>query len=199
MTTDPEMLPDEVDDCALVRQALAEREAFAALFDRYYRRLYAYAAARVYVREDAEDITAEVFQRVILHLGTFRCEHAASFASWLFRIARHEVIRHYERHQRQPVTLPLEDADVAASPGDPNAFMVQQDEAQQLWRAVGQLSPRRQEIITLRFYAELRNHEIAEVLGLDERTVAAHLCRGLDDLQRMLTEQPLKTAERSKP
>jgi RNA polymerase sigma factor (sigma-70 family) len=45
------------------------------------------------------------------------------------------------------------------------------------------LSPRRQEIIRLRFFAGLRNQEIAAVLGLDERTISAHLCRALEDLQ----------------
>jgi len=46
------------------------------------------------------------------------------------------------------------------------------------------LTPRRQEIVALRFFGGLRNREIAAVLDLDERTVAAHLARGLADLQR---------------
>jgi RNA polymerase sigma factor (sigma-70 family) len=48
---------------------------------------------------------------------------------------------------------------------------------------VATLSPRRQEIVTLKFFAGLRNREIADVLELDERTVASHLSRGLQDLQ----------------
>ena len=53
---------------------------------------------------------------------------------------------------------------------------------------MARLSPRRQEIVTLRFFGELPNREIARVLGLDERTVASHLCRALDDLERLLTQ-----------
>jgi DNA-directed RNA polymerase specialized sigma24 family protein len=51
------------------------------------------------------------------------------------------------------------------------------------------LSPRRQEVVTLRFYGGLRNREIARVLGLDERTVAAHLCRAIQDLEGMCAAQ----------
>ena len=53
---------------------------------------------------------------------------------------------------------------------------------------IGSLSPRRQEIVTLKFFGDLRNTEIAQVLGLDERTVASHLCRGLADLHRLYKE-----------
>ncbi len=43
-----------------------------------------------------------------------------------------------------------------------------------------------------RFFGELPNREIALALGLDERTVASHLCRALDDLERLLTQPDLQ-------
>lgn len=46
--------------------------------------------------------------------------------------------------------------------------------------------PLLQEVVALRFFAGLRNHEIAAVQGIHERSVASHLCRALDDLQRTL-------------
>ncbi len=53
------------------------------------------------------------------------------------------------------------------------------------------LSPRRQEVITLRFFGELRNQEIAEILSLDERTVASHLCRAIEDLQNKYQQEEI--------
>jgi DNA-directed RNA polymerase specialized sigma24 family protein len=41
----------------------------------------------------------------------------------------------------------------------------------------------------LRFFGGLHNNEISAILGLDERTVAAHLCRGVQDLQRRYTAE----------
>lgn len=52
------------------------------------------------------------------------------------------------------------------------------------------LAPQRQKVVLLRFFAGLRNREIARVLGLDERTVASHLSRGIQDLhQKYLSSQ----------
>ena len=62
--------------------------------------------------------------------------------------------------------------------------LAQQEAFEQMRSLIATLSPRRQEVITLKFYAGLRNREIARVLGLDERTVAAHLCRALRDLEQ---------------
>ncbi|HET7078316.1 MAG TPA: sigma-70 region 4 domain-containing protein, partial [Chloroflexia bacterium] len=56
-----------------------------------------------------------------------------------------------------------------------------------LHRLIATLSPRRREVITLKFFGGLQNREIAAVLGLDERTVASHLCRALEDLYARYT------------
>ena len=50
------------------------------------------------------------------------------------------------------------------------------------------LSPRRKETILLKYFAGLRNQEIAHLLSLDERTVASHISRGLADLQLRMVE-----------
>ncbi len=57
--------------------------------------------------------------------------------------------------------------------------------------ALETLTPRRREIILLRFSSGLRNQEIASVLNLDERTVASHLCRALEDLQQQYQQEEL--------
>ena len=61
--------------------------------------------------------------------------------------------------------------------------------------SIAELAPRQQEIILLRFFGQLRNREIAAVLGLDERTVAAYLCRGLQELARKSQRTPLLLSE----
>ena len=74
----------------------------------------------------------------------------------------------------------------------PTDHTLQKEKFDYLRQLIGRLSPRRQEIVTLKFYGGLRNTEIAQVLGLDERTVASHLCRALNALHSMyLDESPL--------
>jgi RNA polymerase sigma-70 factor (ECF subfamily) len=69
----------------------------------------------------------------------------------------------------------------------PEQVLAQRETFAEMRTLMATLSPRRQEVITLKFFGDLRNNEIAAILGLDERTVAAHLCRGLQDLQRRYT------------
>lgn len=71
-------------------------------------------------------------------------------------------------------------------PGDammPGDALARKELLARLRRLIGTLSPRQQEIVTLRFFGGLRNKEIAAILDLDERTVAAHLCRGVRKLK----------------
>lgn len=169
-----------------IQQAQADPQAFARLYDHYFPRIHAYVCYRVHSPQDAEDIIATVFLRAIRQLKRFRWRNGGSFAAWLFRIAHNLVVDHYRRHKR--VALPLEPgedlADLASRAPLPEEVLTQQETFRQMRELIATLSPRRQEIITLRFFGGLRNHEIAAILGLDERTVAAHLSRGLQDLQR---------------
>jgi RNA polymerase sigma-70 factor (ECF subfamily) len=177
-----------IDDCAQVAAAQRSRQAFEPLFDRYYARVYAYAAARLADERDAQDVTAETFRRAVTGLASFECQHEGSFAAWLFRIAHNEVLRAYER-ARPTVSLEALPEFADSSP-DLDHLLDQQQQMEQVRRLLDLLSPRRREIVALRFYGEMRNREIAEALGLDERTVAAHLCRALDDLHALM--QPSK-------
>jgi hypothetical protein len=72
----------------------------------------------------------------------------------------------------------------------PEEAYMRQEELHYLRRIIGTLAPRQQEIITLRFFADLRNQEIADILGLDAPTVTAYLSRGLAELQRRYAGPP---------
>ena len=177
------------DDCEQVEKAQRDRQAFRPLFQRYQARVFAYVAYRVGRNQDAEDVVAEVFRRALAGLAAFHCEHTGSFAGWLFRIAHNEVARFHGRQSRQPTPIALDDLPlIAADFPDPESDLERREGFARLRSLIGRLAPRRQEIVTLRFFGELPNREIAQALGLDERTVASHLCRALDDLERLLTQ-----------
>jgi RNA polymerase sigma-70 factor (ECF subfamily) len=177
------MTPEQEREC--IRQARVDPRAFASLYDHYFPRVYAYVCYRVYDPQDAEDIIAEVFYRAIRHLKRFKWRNAQSFAAWLFRIAHNQVVDHIRQHNRAGLSIDAEDslAEWSDQAPSPEEALTQQEAFQQMRALIATLSPRRQEVITLRFYGGLRNSEIARVLGLDERTVAAHLCRALRDLE----------------
>jgi RNA polymerase sigma-70 factor (ECF subfamily) len=194
------MKPDE--ERAYIRQARADPRAFVHLYDRYFPRIHAYVRYRVRGQQDAEDIIAEVFLKAMRGIGSFRWRHENSFAAWLFRIA-HNLIVDYYRRREQVETLETAfnpgvsasdsgSRSVAASIGctlRPEEALTRQETFQQMRSLIETLSPRRREVITLRFFGGLRNKEIADVLNLDERTIASHLSRGLRDLRDRYTAQ----------
>lgn len=172
-------------DCEqeLVEQARHDPQAFRQLYKLYFPRVYAYIGYRVPNTQDVEDLVAETFLSVVRGIGGFQQRHDNSFAAWLFRIA-HNLVGNYYRdtaHDDHPLpinTLP----ELPAQDRPPEDAVLRNELFARLHDLVNELPARRREVVTLRYYAGLRNREIAEALGLDERTVASHLSRALDDL-----------------
>ncbi|CCF84366.1 RNA polymerase sigma factor [Nitrolancea hollandica] len=169
----------------LVDQACRYPESFRELYRHYFPRIYGYISYRVDSVSEAEDLTSATFLKAIEGLGRFEYRGPGSFAAWLFRIARNQVSDYRRHHQRRGESLPLETLpELQDGTVPPEQAAIRQEQNIHLHQLVSRLSPRRQEVIILKFYAGLRNREIAEILELDERSVASHLCRGLRELHR---------------
>ncbi len=178
----------------LIKKALNDPEAFRALYELYIERVYAYVAARVDDHKDAEDIVSDVFLSLVQCFGQFHHQRDASFAAWVFTIARNAVYDYYRREHRHPAAAPLDALQQEYTSDVPlDMLIAQQETAREVRRLISGLPERRREIITLRFFGGLRNREIAVVLGLDERTIASHLSRGLKDLYQRFRESEIQT------
>lgn len=160
----------------LIQHVRADPRCLEELYEAYLPAVYGYIYSRVNHRQDAEDLTSEVFLKMIRRLDQHRLEN--SFAAWLFTIAHHTVIDFYRRWSK---TRALDDA-------SPAPTLETAVDHQALHQLIAGLPERRQEVITLKFFGGLRNQEIALILNLDERTVASHLSRGLHDLYQQLQE-----------
>lgn len=177
---------------ALLQLAPGDPEAFRELYAFYFPKVYAYVAYRVQRKHDTEDLVSEIFLKVVeqIHLFEYRGEN--TFAAWIFRIAFNLVSQYRRQSARHPVSLD-ELPDLHSNGLLPDQAFLQKERFALLVRLIEALPPRRQEIITLRFFGGLRNQEIARILDLDERTVASHLSRGLNDLYQKY--QPLLEGE----
>ena len=151
---------------SLVRAAQeGDDESFGQIFDDLHLPVYRYFAARLETPADAEDLTAETFAAAFEHIGRFRWQ-GAPFEAWVFKIARSKLVDHHRRVQRQP-TSSLDGVPEArlASSGDPYRHVVWDEERAELLAYVRRLSPEQQEVIALRFFAELSVSEVAHVMG----------------------------------
>lgn len=173
----------------LVERSGHNAQAFRQLYQRYFPRVYAYVAYRVGRVWDAEDLTAEIFLKVVQSLAQFEYRGEGSFAAWLFRIAHNTVTQFYrQQHAADPLSLD-ELPDLQSDDLSPDETLLRKERFLRLRTQIKRLAPRRQEIVMLKFFAGLRNQEIAAVLELDERTVASHLCRAIEDLQRHYADE----------
>jgi RNA polymerase sigma-70 factor, ECF subfamily len=165
---------------------MGAHEAIEAIYDANLGRIYGYIRARVASDHDAEDLTAETFLHAFGGLTRFQPRHDGATTAWLFRIARNLVLNFHRRERRAP-TLSLEELAMDPVAADDPARAAEQAEARrQLLALIGGLPPRHQEVIALKYFGNLRNQEIAALLALDQRTVAAYLTRALAELQQRL-------------
>src|SRR5690606_30815898 len=101
----PADLPIEAERSLVERAARGDQRAVGALYDAYVGLLYRFCLARVGNETDAEDLTEEVFLKVMRSVGGFEWrplplgeggEERSPFRAWIFRIARNHVVSHYQ-------------------------------------------------------------------------------------------------------
>ena len=174
----------------LLEKACCDLSAFKELYEHYFPKIYAYINYRVDRVQDAEDLVSNTFLKATERLSQYEWRGEGSFSAWLFRIAHDLVVDSYRSDGKEPVSNSIDElSDIRSDLVLPDDEALRIEEFAYLRQLIGTLSPRRQEIITLRFFGGLRNNEIAIILGLDERTVASHLCRGLEDLHNRYVKQ----------
>ena len=152
--------------------------AFRQLYDHFLPKIYGYVVCRIGQRQEAEDITSTIFLKLVENIGRFKIRGEGSFAAWIFTIARNELKQYYRR-KRPEASLTQT---IAVQPLIEKGLL-QAENFQIIRMALAELSERRAEVVRLRFLGGLRNKEIAILLKLDERTVAAHISRALEDLR----------------
>jgi RNA polymerase sigma-70 factor (ECF subfamily) len=174
-----------LDDGEIVRRILAgEDSLFETLVRRYQVRVVSHVTRMVGSREDALDLSQEIFLKVFQALDRFN--PAYKFSTWLFRIAGNAAIDHLRK--RRPRTVPLEVPDPEGGTGsfqpeqkssglDPYGELRNVERGEAITRAIQDLPADFRELIALRHFAGLSYEEIAEVKRMPLGTVKNKLFR----------------------
>ncbi len=172
---------------AWVARAVADPAAFAALYDHYFPRIYNYVRYRVVDAPTADDLTAQIFERALADLASYR-QDRAPFGAWLFGIARHVIGDHFrtQRRRRWQSFEALRHHTPADPP--PEQIAAANESHRQLLNAVATLRDRERDLIALKFGGDLTNREIARLTGLSESNVGVILHRALRRLRAVLEE-----------
>ena len=179
-------------DGQMIAEARSDPAAFVKLYRRHYDPVFRYCVHRLFERHTAEDITAEVFLKVVENLGRFR-GNEQQFRNWLYKIATNAANDHLRRTARRDCLLKGARQQIGsqvADCGEPST-----EKLALLREAVLSLKPRHQTIITLRFFENLKLTEIAEVLGSSPGTVRSQLARALAKLRKKLATEFTENSE----
>lgn len=181
-------------DDALIRRARAlDPGALAEIYERFLDGIYRYIYARVGHQADAEDLTEQVFVKMVDAIPGYR-PRGVPFASWLYRIAHNLVVDRYRRRGRSPVGLHdgLEDRGPYADPPRRAEFV---EERARLLSAIRQLTPEQQAVIAMRFIDNLEVQQVADILRRRPGAIHALQHRALQSLARILQANE-RTAQR---
>src|SRR5438105_4097487 len=182
-----------VDDSDLVAMAREDQAAFGELYQRYVKKIYAYVYYRTGNHHDAEDLTARVFHRALVHIETY-VERGVPFQAWLYKIA-HNLVANWHRDRNRRKVVPLDEFIAAGLRSEaPEDTTEAQEERERLVEAISRLPDERQQLLVLKFVDKLSNQEIGEIMDRSEGAIKSLYHRTLLALRDELT-----ASEQSEP
>ena len=150
------------------------------LYTQYYGKVMGYILARIRNRADAEDITADVFEKVQRKLADFD-PSKASVSTWIFTITRNTVIDHYRRNR------PAEELDENLSDDrELDENLLNTETLSELAGALRALPEEMRDLIVLRYYDGKPLTEVAEIMGLSYGAVKLRHQSALAKLRKAL-------------
>ncbi len=158
--------------------------AFGKLYDHYLKPIYRFIAIKVSVRQEAEDLTHEVFLTAWQKLPGFT-QQGFPFGSWLYRIARNRVIDHYRTRKQHAVIDEVDEKMLGITDGADTTVDIKLALAK-VREAMKQLTADQQDVLLLRYVDDLSPKEIAEVLDKSEGSVRIIQHRATEALKKKL-------------
>ncbi len=176
-------MSDEATLLERVRQS--DRVALAQVYDEYYERIYRYVFRYMGRVGAAEDLTANVFFRLLRAVREGNSPRD-NLSAWLYRVAHNLVVDAFRR--MPPEELELVEWLESDEP-DPALSAEQRLQLAHVRSALSQLTEGQQQVIVLKFFQGMDSREIAQVMGKSEGAIDALQHRGLRALRRMLKQQ----------
>lgn len=159
------------------------------LYEQNAAKLLAYIHGQIASLSDAEDLLLDVFLTALQDASTLQQFSRERQQAWLWAVARNRVIDFYRRQGRRPA-VPLEYlVEIEDSTSTPEQHALRSEEYAELRHLIRQLPRQQQEVLTLRFLAELPCSAIALNMHKNESAIRTMLSRAVNTLRRLFREQ----------
>jgi RNA polymerase sigma-70 factor, ECF subfamily len=163
----------------LIEAAQSDPSRFAELYESNFHRVYAFVARRVNSRDEAQDVTAEVFHQALRNIGRFQWR-GVPFAAWLLRIAANALADRWQ-HAARGVEVPTDEAQMENQAG--RAESAEVERRAMLFQLVDRLPADQRLVIMRRFVDQKSIREIAQELGRSEGAIKQLQFRALETLR----------------
>lgn len=170
------------------RMAAGDQDAFEMLVTRYHGPLLSYTSNQLQDRQKAQDIVQETFLRLIRHLR----QHGAleHVRSWLYRVALNLCKDYWKSSAYRSEGLAGEEFPERSDPSAGAEELIEQQETtKEIAASLETLPEVQRNIVSLRFFHDLKLQEISELLDLPLSTVKTHLYNGLRKLKKVMIAQ----------
>lgn len=163
----------------LAVQAKTDEAAFSKLYEMYLPKIFGYITRRIADRDEAEDLTSNIFLRVLENIKSFD-PNRSSFKTWIYTIATRMMIDYFRIHGKRKHEM-LEAAESVSDPAkNPHEEAHTNQEKLRVHNVIDQLPERHQKVIMLKFFSDLSLNEIAETLSVTPNNAGVMVHRALE-------------------
>lgn len=179
-----------IDDYLLIiRIKRGDTDAWEILVDKYYDKIYAYCFRRFFGNKElAEDLTQDIFLKVIQSLPTYRFR--GKFYNYLYTIAVNHCNSYTKKKQLEQTEI-IENTLIDKTETI-EKLLINQVDSQLIQTALDKLPILQKEAIILRFYQDLKVKEIAKITGVGVATAQSRIHQGLKKLASYLNEEEFR-------
>lgn len=153
-------------DRLVLRMKRGERKATEEIYEKLVGKVFGFCMNRVRQRDIAEDLTQDIFLKLIDNVGTFD-KKRGNFYVWFWRLARNTVVDHYRR-RKESSFIDVGDENVERVVYEEKFSLDVKFELERLGNFIGELSEEEKSFFELRYVSELSYGEIAEILEKSE-------------------------------
>lgn len=156
------------------------------IYEEFFSPVYNYVFYRLLHKEQTEDLTAEIFLKIVKNLHRYD-ESKAMMKTWIYAIADNTLIDYY-RTRKPSVSIDGEDCYINLEDFEQQYNLIRSEDRKELFFALSKLNSREREILTLKYFRDMPVAEIAELLDINKSTVSTIHLRSLEKLKGILGE-----------
>jgi RNA polymerase sigma-70 factor (ECF subfamily) len=174
----------------LIKLAQKDKKYFGDLYTQHYPAILGYIKKRIENKEISEDLTSKAFEKALKGLANFQWQ-GVSFRAWLFRIARNVLNDYFREMGRRPKDVSWEEiAPMIKDKGlKPEDIAIRDTDELSLYELMAELDSEDQYLLYYKFFENLTNVEIAQIMNLSETNVGTKLYRIRNKMKEKLGKE----------